>query len=252
MRKCEHLIRPGLEQAFSDEIRITEDGNECRVTVPFQRADQDAITLWIRKRGDEYVITDEGETYGMLYLSNIDIRQDRRKKRVESTKKHFGLDEAEYEVKLTTNKEHLGERLLDAIQAIQSISYLTYTRRQYTHSDFRDDVGSYLSDHDYRYDPNVEIQGGTEKHRIDFHIRRPQPTYLEALHAESASSIHSMAQRTAYKWTDLELKNEDITRISVLDDESGQVDDRAVNILKNYSDAFVPWSKRDTLVDVLG
>lgn len=252
MMTCEHLIRPELENAFSDRINIIEDSGDCKITVPFQRSDHDAITLWIHKRGDEYVITDEGETYGMLYLSNVDLEQDRRKKRVESTKKHFNLDEAKYEIKIVTEEERLGERLLDAIQAIQSISYLTYTRRQYTHSDFRDDVGSYLSEQGYRYDPNVEIKGGTENHRIDFHIRQPQPTYLEALHAENASSIHSMAQRTAYKWTDLKLKNENITRISVLDDESGQVDDRAINILKNYSDTFVPWSQRDTLVEVLG
>lgn len=250
--RCERLVRPDLKSAFGDSVMITDENGSCQVTVPFDRADQDVITLWIIEEGDRYIVTDEGETYGMLYLSNIDLEQERREKRLESIQSRYGLDEAKYEIRLHTGSEMLGQRILDAIQAVQSISYLSYTRRQYTMSDFREDVGEYLTEYEYQYSRNARIEGKTEDHRVDFDIVADKPAYLEALHAENVSTARSMAQRTAYKWTDIQKTAPDITCISMLDDESGEFDERTINILQEYSDAYIPWSKRNGLTDVLG
>lgn len=251
-RHCERLVLPALKSAFENSVQVSSDNGTCRVTVPFDRADQDAIALWIVENGDGYTITDEGETYGMLYLSNVDLEQKRRKKRLESIQKRFNLDQAKYEIKLSASSETLGQRIIDAIQAVQSISYLVYTRRQYTVSDFREEVGEYLSEYGYNYSRNAKIDGKIEQHRVDFDIVADKPAYLEALHAENVSTAHSMAQRTAYKWTDIQKTAPEIIRVSTLDDESGEFDERAANILREYSDEYVPWSERGSLIDTLG
>lgn len=252
MANCEDLVLPALKSAFEQSVSISDDDGDCRITVPFERADRDAITLWIQKQGDEYVITDEGETYGYLYLSNINLDQSRREQRLSSTKKRYGLDSAKYEVKLTTDSENLGFRLLDAIQAVQSISYLAYTRRQYTQTDFKEEVGDYLEGKGYQLERNVDVMGDSEPHRVDYHVHSHKPTYLDALHAEDVSTAKSMAERTAFKWIDIQANNPDVTTISVLDDESGEYNEEAVKILSNYSDRYIPWSTRGTLVDVIG
>lgn len=252
MTNCEDLVWPALKSAFEEGVSISDEDGECRITVPFERADRDAITLWIQEQGDEYVITDEGETYGYLYLSNINLDQARREKRLSSTKKRYNLDSAKYEVKLTTDKENLGFRLLDAIQAVQSVSYLAYTRRKYTQTDFKEDVGNYLEDEGYHFERNVDVQGDSEPHRVDFHVHNGKPTYLDALHAEAVSTAKSMAERTAFKWIDIQAGNPDVTTISVLDDESGEYNEEAVRVLSNYSDRYIPWSTRGTLENVIG
>jgi hypothetical protein len=162
------------------------------------------------------------------------------------------LDSAKYEVRLTTDKENLGFRLLDAIQAVQSVSYLAYTRRKYTQTDFKEDVGNYLEDEGYHFDRNVDVQGDSEPHRVDFHVHNGKPTYLDALHAEDVSTAKSMAERTTFKWIDIQARNPNVTTISVLDDESGEYNEEAVRILINYSDRYIPWSTRGTLADVIG
>lgn len=252
MIDCEDLVWPVLASAFRESTVISEDEGECRVTVPFERADRDAITLWIRQEGDEFVITDEGETYGFLYLSNINLEQSRRVKRLKSTRQRYELDSAKYEIKLTTDRENLGFRLLDAIQAVQSISYLAFTRRQYTQTDFRDEVGTYLEDKGYQYERNVEVDGDSKPHRIDFHVHNGKPTYLEALHAEDVSTANSVAERIAFKWMDIQAGGPDAMTISVLDDESGEYNEETVRILTNYSDKYIPWSTRGTLTNVIG
>ena len=248
MTDCEELIRPAIDSALDDGIYISADQGDCRVTVPFERSDRDSVTLWIVQKGETYHITDEGETYGMLYLSNINLDQERRANRLQTIKERFKLENAKYEVSLTAEESELGSRLLDAIQAVQSISYLAWTRQKYTYTDFRSDVGEFLTQEGFYYTPNYDVRGASDAHIVDFNVHeQPQPTYVEAIHAESTSSARGMAQKTAFKWTDIAAVNEDVKRISVLDNQSGEYDARTENILENYSDVYVPWSNKDDL-----
>lgn len=251
MMDCEKHIWPALKSSLRSSTSIVEEGDECKVTVPFEKFDNDAISLKISRQGDEFVITDESETYGMLYLSNVKIDQPRRQRRLKSTKQRYNLDAAEYEIRLTATKENLGDRIFDAIQAVQSVSSLALTRQQYTTSDFHDEVGSQLTEWGHYYERNVKVGGVVEDHRIDFHVQNGKPIYLQALHAENAPSAYSMAVRTQWKWTDIVKEIPDCYRISVLDDETGEIDDRAVAILKDYSDAYIPWSSRQQLQTTL-
>ncbi len=252
MTDCEAVIRPAIANAFSEATIISEDNGDCRIAVPFERSDGDLITLWVIENGDSYVITDEGETHGMLYLSNINLERESRSRRVESIREQFDLDPVENEIRITTSEENLGRRVIDAIQAVQALSYLTYTRRQYTQTDFRDDVRNFLHDSDLRFDNNPSVPGASGEHRVDFSIRgQSQPTYLEALHAEDASNAKSMAWRTMRKWVDIRKHGSEVFTISVLDDEAGEYDHETERILRNYSDQLVPWSQRDQLMETL-
>jgi len=253
MTDCNPLIRPAIEEAFSSGVTIREDQGDCRVTFPIERSDGDAITVWVvERRNGNYKITDEGETYGMLYLSNINLDQERRKNRVQTVQERYGLQEAKEEISVVAHQDELGKRLLDVMQAIQSISHLTYTRRQYTQTDFRADVGSFLSDLGYHFDANPDVEGESETHRVDYSIyARETPTYLEALHAEDASSAKAMAQRTAYKWGDIKMKNQEVHQITVIDDESGEFGHDAERILRTWSDELVPWSQKEQLSDAI-
>lgn len=252
MTDCESVIRPAIASAFSEATLISEDNGDCRITVPFERSDGDLITLWVVQQGDSYIITDEGETHGMLYLSNINLDQESRSRRVQTVREQFDLDTVEDEVRITVSEDELGRRVIDAIQAVQALSYLTYTRRQYTQTDFRADVGDYLLSSDIKYDNNPSIPGATEDHRVDFSIRgQSQPTYLEALHAEDASTAKSMAWRTMHKWVDIRERDSEMFTISVVDDESGEYGHDTERILRNYSDQLVPWSQRDELLETL-
>lgn len=251
MTKCSELVRPQLIEAFDTGLSIDADREDCRVTLPFERSDGDAIRLWVVQNGDQYTITDEGETYGLLYLSNINLDQERRANRVKTIQERYSLDQAKQEVKATVSKDELGQRILEVGQAVQSISHLTYTRRQYTQTDFRADVGTYITELGFRYDTNPEVQGTSEKHRVDFGIKdQEKPTYIQALHAEDASTAKTMAQRTMYKWTEIQGHyGNNVNRVSVTDDESGEFGHDSETILRNYSDSLVPWSQRDDMLN---
>ncbi len=249
MNDCASEIRPALTEAFSNGLHIVPAGDDCKVTFPIDRSDGDSISVWVIDRGDDtFEITDEGETYGMLYLSNVDLDQTRRENRVETLQERYSLDSAKEEISVVADRENLGRRLLDVLEAVQGVSYLSYTRKQYTQTDFRGDVGSALTEMGFNYNANPEVDGASEKHRMDFSVlQQSQPTYIESFHSENASSAKRMARNTAYKMNDIRIKTPDVRMVSVVDDESGEYGADAESILENYSDALVPWSQRDRL-----
>lgn len=248
---CDRLIT-ALAGRLEEATVAHSDGDECKLTVPFERVDHDAISLWIRPTDQGYHVTDRGETYGMLYLSNVTLDQERRKRRLNSIRERYDLERAKYEISLYADENDLGQRLLDAVQAVQSISHLLFTRQKYTQSDFQSDVGAFLSSNGYSYETNSKVTGASDDHRVDFEVTAEHRALVETLHAENVSTVRNMAQRTAFKWTDLRTADPQLTLVSVVDDESGEYDARAERILDEYSDELVTWSGRTRLPNVLG
>lgn len=252
MNNCDDTIIPALQQAITDDMLVSRDDGDCKVVVPIQRSDRDAIRLWVSDAGEGYRISDEGETYGFLYLSKINIDTDSRSDKLDSIKHRFNLDTVRKTISLSADEGNLGERLLDAIQAVQAVSYLSYTRKQYTQVDFQMDVGGYLQAEGYSYERNITVSGLSEDVHVDFRIKHQRkPTYLEALHAEDESTSTNSARRTAYKWNEIRASDDSVQTISVLDDTSGETSSDAFRILENWSDTVVPWSKKSRLTEVL-
>lgn len=248
---CDRLVTT-LGETLERATVTQSDEGACKLTVPFERVDHDAISLWVTPTDDGYHVTDRGETYGMLYLSNVTLDQERRKRRLNSIRERYGLESAKYEVSLYAEETDLGRRLLDAVQAVQSISHLLFTRQKYTQSDFQSDVSEFLTTNGYDYETNPKIAGTSDDHRVDFDVTAERRALVETLHAENVSTARSMAQRTAFKWTDVRGTGQELTLVSVVDDESGEYDARAERVLSEYSDELVTWSGRDELLTALG
>lgn len=253
MKDCTNILGSRLTDGFSNGVSIQQDEDDCKVVFPLERSDGDSVVLWVEQQNDDkFKITDAGETYGMLYLSNINVDLEKRENRIQTVKERYDLDEAKKEISTSVNRSELGTRLLDVAQAVQSVSYLTYTRRQYTQTDFRSDVGAYLADNGFRYDSNPEVTGRSETHRVDFSVHgSEQPIYIESLHAEDTTTARSMARTVGYKWSDIHLENAQAQTISVADDESGELGSDAANILETHSDVYIPWSQKDGLHQAL-
>jgi hypothetical protein len=251
MTECKEMVSM-VADAVSENAIVSIDEAECKVTLPFERADRDLITLWVSSHEDEYRITDHGETYGYLYLSDVSLDSERRSDRLESIKHQYNLDTVRKTISLKSGNHNLGERLLDAVHAVQAVSFLSYTRRQYTQVDFETDVSSFLKLEGYRINRNVRVGGVSEDIRIDFSIlQQPQPTYLEALHAGNEGTSTTSARTIGYKWNEIGEANPDALRISVVDDVSGEISERCSNILTNWSDEYIPWSQKDRLNEAL-
>lgn len=252
MTNCNALIRDRLRDAFDGQVSIDEDQGDCRVVLPFYRVDGDPIILYVTEKDDQYQISDEGETHGMLLTSGVDIDTEKRENRVEAARERFDLDTSKTAITLTASADELGSRLLDAYQAVQWISFLIYTRRPYSPSYFRDKVAGFLRKNELPFEEDVEVSTGSDEEEVDFRLdTHGYGTYLEAIQARNGSDLENKSRDTALKWIRINRAEPNARFITVLDDINGEFKKERMMTLFEDSDAVVPWSERDDLLEVV-
>jgi len=222
------------------------------VILPFSRPDGDAIRLWVIDHGDSFEITDEGDTYGMLHLSGIDVDADSREKRIGAIKQRYKLDKAKYEITKKANADQLGKTLLEVYEAVQHVASLEHTRRPYPQDDFRSLVAGYLDDEGFSYEPNATVEGYAEPQTIDFSFYNlPQPTYMQAIRANDGTELHRKCEDASYRYIQIKRVQENSRFVSVVDDDRGTYDKSQMNPLYADSDAVVQWKQRGRLPSTL-
>lgn len=253
MNNCNSLLKDRLVEEFDRDIRIDEDQGDCRVIFPFVRPDGDPIILYVIEEEDHFVITDEGETHGMLLTSGVEINTEKRKNRVQAAKTRFGLDSAKKQIRLTATDDTLGERLWEACQAVQWISFLIYTRHTHSPSYFKDKVAVFLRENNYIFEEDATVTAESEDQTVDFAFDRlSQPTYLESIQAPTASALRSKSRDTSWKWIKIERVDPDARFVTVVDDEEGSYKKENIQPLLDDSDAVIPWTERQDLPTALG
>lgn len=253
MDDCESLISQPLTDAFGRSLYVDSHQGDCRVMFPFRRVDGDPVILYVISEDDgSYTITDDGETHGMLLTSGVDIDTDTRKERVSAAATRFDLDEAEKEVRATATRESLADRIIDVFQAAYWISFLVYTRSPYSPSYFKDRVAGFLRQNNIQFAEEQEVNAESEPQTVDFEIlNQPSPTFLESIHARNPSDLLGKSRDTSYKWIKIERVTEDARFITMLDDEDGEFIKENMQPLFDDSDAVIPWTERDGLLEII-
>lgn len=258
MENCEEALHGPFQQAFLDQCRYEydEDFGGCMMEVPLMRRNMDYIRLWIKPKegGDDnkkYIITDAGKTYASFYTANLNLDTDRRKRMITAVKNRYNLDRAKYEVRIIANEMNLGERLLDAVQAVQSLSHLTITRQPRSQSSFQEDVYQYISEHELGVVEDITVRGSSQKWNVDMEVTNGHKSYVKTLHSTSKSYANDRAKVDAYMWVELNDIGDDVEFVSVVDDVDGVIGEDSLRTLRSRADSVVPWSEREHLIGEL-
>ena len=253
MTGCSDLIEPALRDAFSDSISIRSDAEDCMIQFPFVRPDGDPIRLWVIEDGGSYIVSDEGETYGMLYLSGIDVETESREKRINAVKRRFGLDAAMFEIQKSVTDDELGRAVLDVYEAVSHIASLSHSRRPYAQDDFREVISNYFDEVlRYSYRTNVSVNGFAEAQTLDFELlNTPSPTYVQAIRARSSSELHRKSEDSAYKFYQVKRVDDSSQFFSLVDDERGVYSENQMKPLFADSDRVIRWSDREQISNAI-
>lgn len=246
MDDCEDLIRPALSSVL-DSFEIEQDENACRVVTPFQHSNGDLVTLWVRNvQGDYYVVRDYGETFAMLSLYGVDPDSDTRRNRIDAIRTRFGLEKVEGELKLRASKSDLGDRVVDAIQAVQAVSHLTYTHRSQQQSRFRTKVEEFLSNAGYSYGTGFTVVGETHAREFDVSINHRHPTALiDTIHTNDKYNLARQVDGVMLNWH--EIQSKDYDHGVIVDDVDGIYEGSLLDRLKENLDYFFRWSQREAI-----
>jgi len=250
--RCELLLNNYI-QWLKDDFKCYPIEKGCHIVTPFLRPDNDAIELYIYESSNRYKITDEGSTFEFLFLHGIDIDTSaKRKEIIEAvTKRTYTSFDGTDLYTYVNDISELGIAVNNIISAIQNICCIVFTGKEISKNTFKEDVKAFLQSKNITIKERFAIEGYAETQVFDIAVIKSKINVIEPLTTSSAAYANLLAQRVAYKFTDVRHKISNFNGIVVINDEEDVWSPDTLKILESYSDAFTGWKERDRLIELI-
>jgi hypothetical protein len=216
------------------------------ITTPYLDRHNDYIQIYLRQNGDEWELTDDGETLTDLIQSGCELDTPRRKALLQTTLNEFGMHLANGAITVKTKQDSFALRQHNLIQAILAVNDLFYLARASVESFFFEDVALWMDDSDIRYTQRVKFSGRTGyDHLFDFVVPKSKKEPERILRVVN-NPAKDQANAAILSWVDTkEARPSNSVAYAVLNDKERIIPDGVVEALKNYDITPLPWSQRD-------
>jgi len=251
--KCELLINNYL-QCLKKDFKCYPYEKGCHIVTPFLRPDNDAIEIYIYNDSpNRYKITDEGSTFEYLFLHGIDIDMSTKRKDIieaitKRTLTYFdGTDLYTY----ANDIFDFSTAINNLISAIQSLCCMTYTGKESSKTTFKEEVKAFLQSKNLLVHEKFSIEGYAETQIFDIAVIKSKINVIEPITSSSSAYANILAERIAYRFTDVRRKTSNFKGIVVINDEEDVWSPDTIKIIQSYADAFTGWKERDRLIELI-
>jgi hypothetical protein len=216
------------------------------ITTPYLDRHNDYIQIYLRQSGDEWELTDDGETLTDWIQSGCELDTPRRKALLQTTLNEFGMHLENGAITVKTKQDSFALRKHNLIQAILAVNDLFYLARASVESFFFEDVALWMDDSDIRYTQRVKFSGRTGyDHLFDFVVPKSKKEPERILRVVN-NPAKDQANAAILSWVDTkEARPSNSVAYAVLNDKERIIPDGVVEALKNYDITPLPWSQRD-------
>jgi len=124
-----HEIERLTENYFrwlKDKTMLKQLHDWVEITTPFLDRHNDYIQIYITKKQDQFVLTDDGYTIADLEQSGCSLESEKRKQILQMTLNGFGVLQKEGELMVYANQENFSLKKHNLIQAILAVNDLFY------------------------------------------------------------------------------------------------------------------------------
>jgi hypothetical protein len=259
----EHQICTVVTHRLFDYLKTWCDArpldNGCLLVTPFQHYDHSFIELSVAFQEGTYILSDEGETLAMLFVSGLAIEQHSSLFHVVKQIAHeHGVTFEQEVLAIQATEETLGEKMHVLIHAIQRVGFLIYRRQHRTSRTFRDTVETLILKTQVLYTPDYTLRGKANTHTVDFSVNSGRNLLIDVLRAATVSAAREKVRECAYKHLDLHFGNVTHEFVLVIDDRKSEhlqvwQDEEIQNTLKTYfaQTSFYWSSEQHRLIHVI-
>jgi hypothetical protein len=247
---------PDLIGGYYDWLKaktsLRELNGWLEITTPYLDRHNDYIQIYLRKEGEEWLLTDDGYTLADLAQSGCDIDTPRRKALLASTLNGFGVQMNGEALVVRAFPENFSLRKHSLLQAILAVNDLFFVARANVESFFFEDVALWLDEADVRYSPNVTFVGRSRySHQFDFVVPKSRQAPERILRVINNPNKDN-AQSVAFAWVDTkDVRPADSLAYAVLNDREHKIGDAVKDALRNYDITPIPWSAREGFKELL-
>lgn len=234
---------------FMGKTEVAYVADYAVVNIPFIDRHNDYMKVYIKSVSEGVLLTDAGRTISDLYLGGYKFPLDL----VNSTLGKFGakLIDHEIQIKSDTNSFAVNQQnLIQAILAINDLPYLhkTRNRREYINKE----VAMWMDSINVEYRPKQKLKGKSGiTHNFDFLIPHTDGLPDRLLKVVNKPDKQA-AIKLVFNWIDVkETFNRDSSMYAMLNDTGSDLDHDVLKALEEYEVKPVPWSRKESLSDLL-
>lgn len=225
-----------------------------RLTLPYLDRNNDCSEVFIKTIDEGYLITDDGETLGELYMSNFNpFSSAKRSALFNRILTENGVQRIDDELVVTCSDEDIYQKIHLLTQCMIKISDLFYTAKNTVQSLFLEDVQSFLDNSDIRYSPSISFQGISGlTTSYDFVI----PKYKD-VPERIIKVVNNIDQPQAnsiiFLWNDTSKARSDYSsKLYVfMQDQDRKIPSSVITSMEKYEVVPVRWSKKDDFIEAL-
>jgi len=172
-----------------EQVRLLEEGySRYRVFTPFLFPDGDHLSIVLKIKGKEWILSDEGHTFMRLTyeIDYRDLLRGSRQKIIENVLSSFGVINQEGELLIRIQDDSYGDALFNLVQSLIKISDVTYLQRERIKSTFIEDFRHLLEEsvpQDRRqFDYHDPLRDPEDNYEVDCRINgMPKPFFIFAI-----------------------------------------------------------------------
>ncbi|MCH7713160.1 MAG: DUF1828 domain-containing protein [Chloroflexi bacterium] len=247
MAICDSIL-DGLTKMFSGAIDCAENADGVFVlTTPFFYPDRDHIQLYIRQLPDHsFLVSDSGRTMMKLDTYGFELRRSpRRRAMIFQISNSLGVRYDNGRFFIVAEENQLGQKIWDLLMSVHKVSDLVFTVTGYTTATFADEFEGFVSESHIQYErgKQLEFLAGTVEN-VDFWVNHsPVPKAILLLSAGSPGYAVQRSDRVYRTFNELRLANDNIARLSILDDRQ-DVWTEPVVIRLNHVSTVLNWTDK--------
>lgn len=141
-------IESAFREKVCNEISLLKEGNDRYIVLnPFYFSDGDHPLIVLQKRGQQWMLTDEGSTFMRLTydIPERDLESGTRQSLISDMLSVYGMKSVSGVLQMNISNDDFGNALYSFVQAVIRISDVTYLSRERIKSTFIEDFKAFIS-----------------------------------------------------------------------------------------------------------
>ena len=230
-------------QWIKEGLSFRQIGDWAEITTPFLNHNNDMISIFVKKNGDRYYLSDNGQTLNELNLSGVNLdRSEKRLSELNTILNGLGIKREQSELFTHTDEKRYPESKHRLIQAILSVDDMFMLAEPKVESFFLEDIINFFELNEVRYIPDVLYSGRSGfTHKFDFSIpksKKNPETIIKAINTPRRDTIGTVL------WSFEDTKsNRDASGLVILNDKE-TIHSDIFDALKEYQLEYIRWSER--------
>ena len=228
------------------------DKDWAKIVTPHLDRHNDCLQIYIQKKGDSYLLTDDGYIIADLINSGCVLDSPKRQELLRITLAGFGVKQVDEELQIKATPQNFSIKKHNIIQAMLAVNDLFYLASPIVNGIFFEDVERWLDLVDVRYIAKAKFAGKTGyDHVFDFAIpksKKEPERIIQTLNSPKKDT----AEHLVFKWLDTqETRPPESKLYAFLNNSNIHVSQSVLDALKQYEIHPVLWSERENFIKEL-